>query len=451
MKLLYLALSFFALILLDFYLKTNISGIGEQGINLPVLGLFVVLGGVLFLWRASTAQSIVIHCSTWFLLLFLAYFILRIGIDIGSIDRLKAYTLATSGGVILFYILGTLVAIVIGQHQKNAAQVKNYVKYFALFFIGYLMVSYWLLLSVFFELGSRLRTDILLIEDTGGAYQRPGNFLVIGYLLLITLYAQFISLKQAKKSLFWVRLSSAAVFTLFIIYTLTSLLIAQMIGSNNATVLIAGLGLIVISILILLWLKSVHKYLSVKPLTFTRLTFGKISLRLALFSVLALVILVGVILSVSSYLGIDLTMTRLGGFGSGEVSSVSSRLALLDSFAVQFAYSPFFGNMNVDCLTNRCGAYVHSVAATLLTHTGFIGFFLFTFYLVLAYKERFKFNTPHQSKTFLTMNIFNLYTILFFTAILLIGVLATSLIWATLWFAMGLFMAGVVFRNGYRN
>lgn len=447
MKLLYLALSFLALILLDFYLKTNISGIGEQGINLPVLALFVVLAGVLFLWRATMAKSIVIRRSTWLLLLFLAYFIFRIGIDIGEMDRLKAYTLATSGGVILFYILGTLVAVIIGQHPKNAVQAKNYFKYFTLFFIGYLVISYGLLLSVFFELGARLRTDILLLEDAGGAYQRPGNFLVIGYLMLITLYAQFISLKQTQNSLLWVRLSSLAAFGVFIIYTLTALLIAQMIGSNNATVLIAGLGLIVIAILMLLWLKSVRNYLSVKPLTFTRLTFGKVTSRLAVFGVLALVLLIGVILSVSNYLGIDLTMTRLGGFGSGEVSSVSSRLALLDNFAIQFAHSPFFGNMNVDCLTTGCGSYVHSLLATLLTHTGFIGFFLFTFYLVLAYKERFKLILTSSSNFTLKSNIVNLYAILFVSAILVIGVLATSLTWATLWFSLGLLMTGIGFKG----
>jgi len=180
--------------------------------------------------------------------------------------------------------------------------------------------------------------------------------------------------------------------------------------------------------------------------------FDKIQgIPVAVFGVLALVLLIGVILSVSSYLGIDLTMTRLGGFGSGEVSSVSSRLALLDNFAVQFAHSPFFGNMNVDCLTTGCGSYVHSLLATLLTHTGFFGFFLFSSYLILAYKERLKVENNQAQKSVLAANIFNLYSMLFFSAVLLIAIVGTSLTSATLWFTMGVFMVGVGFRNGYKN
>ncbi|HPM48803.1 MAG: hypothetical protein V9G21_03460 [Methylotenera sp.] len=445
MKQLYLTLSFFALFFLDFYLKTNISGIGEKGVNLPALGLFIVLSGLLFLWRASSARSIVIRRSTFLLLLFLAYFIFRIGIDIGSIDRLKEYIVATTSGVLTFYILGLFVAIILGRNYKNSLQVKRYFKFFTLFFIGYLIISYTLLIDVFFDMTLRLRTDILLIEDPYGAYQRPGNFLAISYLILITLYAQFISLKQRKPN-FAIRAASVAAFGLFIFYTLTSLLIAQMIGSNNATVLIGGLGVIVVAILMLLWFKSSRRFLTIKQLTFTRLTFGKVSTRLIVFGVLALVMLIGVILSVASYLGIDLTMTRLGGFGSGEVSSVSSRLALLDNFALQFSYSPLFGNMNVDCLTTGCGSYVHSLLATLLTHTGLLGFFLFAFYILIAYKERFKlFTVANNQQIILISNIANLTAIMMVTAILLIAIVATSMHWAVLWFALGLFFVAFDF------
>ena len=156
--------------------------------------------------------------------------------------------------------------------------------------------------------------------------------------------------------------------------------------------------------------------------------------------------LIGVILSVASYLGIDLTMTRLGGFGSGEVSSVSSRLALLDNFALQFSYSPLFGNMNVDCLTTGCGSYVHSLLATLLTHTGLLGFFLFAFYILIAYKERFKlFTVANNQQIILISNIANLTAIMMVTAILLIAIVATSMHWAVLWFALGLFFVAFDF------
>ena len=150
MKLLYLALSFFALFLLDFYLKSNISGIGEGSLGLPILFLFLFLGSLLFVWRANISRSIVIRRSFWVLLLFLVYLVFRIGVDKGSMDSLKAYTVATSGGVILFYGLGTLVAIIIGRHIENANLTRHYFKYFTIFLIAYIIVSYSFLLNIFF-------------------------------------------------------------------------------------------------------------------------------------------------------------------------------------------------------------------------------------------------------------------------------------------------------------
>jgi hypothetical protein len=398
-------------------------------------------------------QSILIRRSTLFLLLFFAYFIFRIAVDIGEMEKLKASTFGTTGGIILFYIVGTLVAIVIGQHEKNAYKVKNYYNYFFLFFISYLMMSCYLLLSIFLEMSSKLRMDIFLIENHEGSgdYQRPGDFLIISYLILITLYAQFISLRQTRRSLSWIRLTSVIVFTVFVIYSLTSLLVAQMIGSNKAAVLIAGLAIIVVMILMLLWSKSARNYLTVVPITFKLLIFSKLSLRLIFFTVLSIAILIGIIFTTISYLDIDLSMTRLGGLGSGRISSVSGRLDLLSNFIIHFKYSPFFGHMNVDCLTTGCGSYAHSVFASLLTHTGLLGFFLFAFYLRLVSKEVFKVNASLQDEIFITSNIYKLFTVIFFLAILALGVIGTFLTWSVLWFAFGLILTAVKFKGSYEK
>jgi hypothetical protein len=271
---------------------------------------------------------------------------------------------------------------------------------------------------------------------------------VISYLILLALYAQFISLKQAPYYGFN-KLIRFLLFGLLLAYTLTSMLIAQMIGSNNATVVVAGLGLITIAIVMLLWLKTVKRYLSARPLNFSQLVFGKLSSRLIVFGSIGAVILVVTVLTVSAYMGIDLSMTRLGGFGSGGVSSVSSRLELLDNFGVQFAYSPIFGNINVACLTTGCGSYVHSFLATVLTHTGLIGFFILLSYFILAYKERLIMLRLPGKQVLLTSNVYNLFTLLLFSGILFVAILATSLTWATLWFAVGLFFNAIVFKSRY--
>lgn len=447
MKLLYLSLSFLALFLLDFYLKSNISGVGAGSLNLPLLVLFVTLGGLLFLWRASMSLSILIRRSTFFLLCFIAYFVFRIGVDIGSIEQLKAYTFATTGGVVLFYTLGTIVSIILDQHRTYSLNTYNYSKYFTFFFLVYSTVTYFLLLNVLFDFGSRLRSDIFLVEGLNGAYQRPGDFLAINYLLLLALYGYFVSFKRLKPSTLN-RFTSFIIFSLLSLHTITSLLISQMIGSNKTTVLIGGLGIILISIVILLWSKSTRTYLNTYQLNLRRLILGRLTSRLIAFFVVSMAILVSVIIVTASYLGIDLTMTRLGGFGSGELSSVTSRLALLENFAIHFSYSPIIGNMGVDCLTTGCGSYVHSFLASSLTHLGLVGFLLLAAYFVFAYKERFKqIGTPSNHTTFLMSNIVNLYSILFFTAVLFVAIVGTFITWAVIWFAMGLFFQAIIFKN----
>ena len=455
MKLLYLALSFFALIILDFYLKTNIRGMGLGSLNLSYLVFFVVLSCVLFLWRASTGQSILVHRSTLFLLLFFAYFIFRIVVDIREMEMLKAFTVSTRGGIILFYIIGTLVAIVIGQHEKNTYEVKNYYKYFSLFFIGYLMMNCYLLLSIFFEMSSRLRIDIFLIEQnemTKGKYKRPGDFLIISYLILITLYTQFISLRQTRRSLFRVRLLSVVVFSLFILHTQISFFVAQMIGSNIAAVLIFGLGLIVITVLMSLYFRSVKNLVTVLPVNFKTLLFSKLTLHLITLALAAFIIQTSFTLFFANIINIDLSTTRLGSWGRGDtVDSIKSRLDLLSNFLIQFKYSPFFGHMNVDCLTTGCGSYVHSVFASLLTHTGLLGFFLFSFYLLSVIKEVFKVNASLQDEIFIRSNIYKLSTVLFFLSILVLGVIGTFLNWPVLWFAFGFILTAVKFKSSYEK
>ena len=441
-------LSFFALILLNFFLKINISGVEQGSYNLLFLNIFVLLA-ILFLKRASTTKRILICCSKFFLFIFLAYLILRIVVDINKMNRLQALTLGTTGGLILFYILGVLVANIIGLHEKNTHEVKNYFIKFALFFIGYLMVNCVFLLNIFFEQSANLRLDIFLIENKEG-YQRKGNFLSISYLILITLYARLISLRSERAPCFLISLYSSISFSLFIICTLTSLVVALMIGSLNALVLITVLGGLVITLLILLWINSVRKYLTFIPLTFTRLIFSKLSLFFIVFGILVFAMLSGVILLLINFLSFDLNSTRLLNFGNMNFfpSSLSERISIISEFHIQFKYSPFFGNMNVDCITSGCGRYMHSVFASLLTHTGLLGFFLFAFYLVLAHRERFKINKSRlRGGSFLTKNIYNMFTVLFFLAILLLGSLMTFFNWITLWFALGLIFTEVELKD----
>ena len=95
----YLILSFIVLALFDFYLKTNISGLNEGSESLSVLVLSVFIGCALFAWKITSSISLFVKRSTGFLVLFFAYFVFRIAIDIGSVEQLKSYTVVTTGGI----------------------------------------------------------------------------------------------------------------------------------------------------------------------------------------------------------------------------------------------------------------------------------------------------------------------------------------------------------------
>jgi hypothetical protein len=442
MKILHHLLIFFALFLFDTYLKNNISGINKGSLSLLILLFFLVFAGIVFLWRIIGIKSILIRRSFFLLLLFFAYYAFRIGVDIGSIERLKAYTFSTSGGIILFYSLGFVVSVILGDNFKHP---KSQLKSYLFFVIIYFLFSYLSLLNVFIELNYQLREDFFLISGVNDAYQRPGNFLIIGYLVLLSVYGHFISIN---KTLVYGynKIISFFMFSVLLLYTITSMLIAQAIGSNAATVTIAGLSFIAIGIVIALWLTSLKKNLLYRPLSFWQLYFGIIGLKLMLFGLISAVLVVLAVLALSSYIGIDLSMTRLGGFGSGEISSISSRISLLDNFIIQLSYSPIFGNMNVDCLTTGCGSYVHSFLVTTLSFTGFIGFFTLLGYFILAYKERvIIFNSP-GGMLMLDSNIYNLFSILIFSGVLFVAIVSTNLVWIPIWFAMGLFFNAVVFK-----
>lgn len=447
MRLVYLVVSFLALFFLDIYLKINIAAIGGEGEGVQLLSIFMLLAFALFIWRLITSKSVLIRPSVWLFCLFIYYFMFRVAVDTGSIDKLKAFTVATSSGVILYYVVGALISIILGRHAINVGVWRSYLKYYKLSMTFYVLYGVISLLWLLYELSSRVRADIILLADGDGAYQRPGNFLIISYLLLVVLYTQYSSLKRMYVNSSNCLIFESASLVLFIFYTITSLFIAQLLGSNSATVVIAGLGLIFITMTGFFSFKNSQMYLGAKKITFLSLIHGKLLYRLLFLAFVALISFVLFIWFVANFLDIDLSMTRLGGFGSGQISSVDSRLNLLDNFVIHFSNSPILGDMTVDCLTTGCGSYVHSLPASLLTHTGLVGSVLFFAFLVLIFKERFSSGVCAGQETLLSLNIINIYSFLNLLFIIAIASIANFFSWAVLWFSLGLFSLGLVFKN----
>lgn len=430
----YLIVGFSSLFILDIYFKLNMRNIGLGGNGLEYLFLFILISFFILIRNIIKYQKLLILRSTIYLFLFLFYLIIRLILDFSSLEILQAYTIGTSGGVIIFYLIGALVSVIINQIKNNYLEKKEYYRKYTQIFIIYLILTSTSLISIFMDLFLNLRDDIFLIKDLRGAYQRPAAFLTISYLIIATIYIKHISISQSGNNIF--------IFILFLLYSIFSIIIAQMIGSNNATFLISLIFLIIIMILAMCLSKVFKNYLSLKTLSIRRISAGKFFWIFIPSFISITLFLIGLLLTWINYYFIDLTTTRFGGFGTGEEQSLAPRLELIrDYFIIHFEFAPFFGNMNVDCLTTGCGTYVHSVLLKTLTHTGLLGFVLLLLYFQCAIKELFKSSRSINQHSLFEFNIVILGSFFIFLAVFLIGNIGTSFVWPVLWFSMGLYFS----------
>ncbi len=457
-KYIYLVLSFIVFVLFDFYLKANISGLNEGSSCLSVLAISIFVGCILVVLQMTSSSTIFVKHSIGFLVCFFAYFALRIVVDVGSIEQLKGYTVATSGGIILFYSIGLLLSILLTQvalpqlalADNSVSQRYLRISTVAIFF--YLTISFISVCYVYGELAVRLKNDHFLIADLDGTYQRAGNFLTISFLVNMTVYMRLISLNQQCHNGIYQSLEYIFFFT-YIGNAALSIVVAQMIGSNNATVSILGLSVTFLTTLFVIRSKKIKYYINHHNLSIKKIVLGTIGRRFSFLLLICILLLFVFILTISKLLGFDLLSTRLMGFGSGELSSVGSRLELLGNFIPQFNDSPLLGNMNVSFeLTGNSGAYVHSFILSLLTHLGIFGATLLSIYIGLSYMEMFKSARKVTfSNGFKPDNLYLLYSLMTITFVFLIATAAVFITWSVAWFAMGLFFVAVRFEKKLKH
>jgi hypothetical protein len=419
------------------YLFANIKLIGEGSSALATLGFSVMIGGFLIILEIILKQKIYIKKSFLFLILFFLYFI--VAITLNRPDDLKGFLVATSGGIVLFYILGSIVSINFIYIKDKALNSNKFLNIFNFFYMVFSILFALLFLNTFITLMEIVRTDLFLIVDLDGMYQRPASFLTISFFIYSFMTAFFIFVnKYATKSKFIV-LITFALFGVYCLLAFGGMLLSQMIGSNNALVNIGGLLFATTIFYIFTNFTKLEKELSQIRLTIVKIFLSRISFKLfgPIFVALFLVILL--LVGLINILDVNLDRFRIFGFGSGEVSSISSRLALWDNFLVHFYYSPVFGNMAVDSLTTGEGSYVHSFVATLLTHLGMVGFLLFFIYLFTAIKEIL--NNQYEN------NLLILYSLIVFVGIFTIASLGTSIVWIPFWFFLGLIFPPIVFKK----
>lgn len=422
------------------YLFTNIKLIGEGSSALAVLGFSVMIGIFMIVLEIVLKKSIYIKKSFLFLILFFIYFI--VNITLNRPNDLKALLLSTTGGIILFYILGSLVSTNLLYIKEKLLNSNKFLNMFNFLYIVFSIFFLFLLFDTFYTHLSNVRTDLFLISELNGMYQRAGNFLTISFFIYSFTTAFFLFVNKYTKKGKLVNFMSFVLFGLYCLLTIGGMLLSQMIGSNNTLVNLGGLLFASTIFYIFINFTKSENLLSKVNLNIKKIFLSKLSSKLFGSIFLSLFIVFILLVGLINFFDIDLDRFRIFDFGSGEVSSVSSRFVLLNNFFIQFDYNPIFGNMAVDILTTGEGSYAHSFILSLLSHLGIIGFILFFIYLFVAIKEKL-----NNHNNLFVNNLLSLYSLVVFAGIFAIASFGTFITWIPLWFLLGLIFPPIKFKN----
>ncbi|HFG2180017.1 TPA: hypothetical protein ACGF8R_003561, partial [Vibrio cholerae] len=93
-----------------FYFYFNIINIGEEGQKIELLMFFVAITIVMFFLR-SFNEEVVIKIHLLLFLMLIIWISIRVLTDKDDLDFLKQITIATTGGMFLFYCLGVALSI----------------------------------------------------------------------------------------------------------------------------------------------------------------------------------------------------------------------------------------------------------------------------------------------------------------------------------------------------
>jgi|GEM_PF-2432336 len=428
------AVAVFQVLLLLSYFILNIVNVGGMGTALPLLAGFVVLVGIglfLQLWRGY----LVVKLHFFVFLLFVAWLTVRVIVDLQDVEYLKQITVATTGGVLLFFLLGTFVRQAL--NKISLADKSGLAKRLLFVFT---------LSSVFVFMGFQGKileqSEIFYIEGVEGGYQRPGNFMIMLFLMASFLYLSIAAKFRTRKAatlLVWLAVYSAGM--------LFSLINSQLIGSNAATANILAIYLMTVVLSFLMFNAAIrysflNNYLA---LPLSRLSLKKIikySTCAALFGVVAGIALI-------QATGFDLNKTRAFGFGAGENSSLNSRIEILkETGAVQMGHSPFLGNVDVARLTTgEAGKTLHSFIPNVIAELGLLGLGVVILLFSLVLRSIIK-ATKQSAKTEhgFMQAMLNLWLLFVFIFLFLYANLAVGKEWPVLWFFLG--FAVSVFESG---
>ena len=368
-----------ALSFVSIFLAQNIRELGE-GVGYCYLAVAALLGVVLLFLSGRFIVLTSFKLSLLFLVLMLFYVFFNLYFDTGDFSKLFAYTLGTNGGIVFSVLLGMFISFIISDLFLSMRRGIDFAFFTAFLIILYLIFV--LVLSAWAFCGhmSGIRLDLFLIEDQEGFYQRPGNFMIMQFIINCSLVVLIFLFRKIIGRIFFV-----ISFVICAASAGIGMLLSQLIGSNAGFGFIAGLFIFLVAYTIVVQAKGFQAgsyRIGLKPLL-----LGWLGRRIFWATGIVSTCIFAVGVCVVHYFSIDLSIFRIFGFDSGHVSSVDSRLEIFrNNFIEHFTYSPIFGNAQVDALTTGEGSYVHSLLS-ILTHHGFVGFSLFVIFLAQMFIE----------------------------------------------------------------
>ncbi len=410
------------------FVSSNVGKLGSGSGYLYLLFAILCFGAMITL-TGELAWLIRIRRSTQLFIAFFAYFGIKYFFESGDIEQTKQVLVGTSGGVIFGAGLGLMCGHALANLYDLRFRISTgqiVVVTGLLYFVLVLFLN-WEALQT--HLGTA-RSDVLLIEDQEGHYQRAGALASMQIMLVVSLATiLFASFKRIGVT------SSALIIPLILAMGGFAGLMSQVVGSNSGLVASAGFIFVFIVNHVTMMSGGQRGYQSIEV---TKVIFGPLGMRILFGSLIA-----GTMLAIAGFaaikaFNIDTSMLRISGFGTGEVSSVESRSEIFEeNFIRHLEFSPIFGNTQVDILTTGEGTYVHSLLA-LLTHLGFFGTAIFAAAVFYMYLEIV---TPRRSNgpSLYASRRYGLFRLMMLSAVLVMCLYSAFFTWMPMWFALGLY------------
>ena len=352
------------------------------------------------------------RCLYFLILLFLIA--LRMLHDLDS-SKVRELLFGTTGGVILFYLMGSLVSFNLSALRELWWTHPTGGAIFLLCLSATIILAY----TVFIYSNNQVQDIMSSFIYADGSYQRKGSILTILYIVfvMVCIYSRE-CLTRYKKFIFVVLLP----------VTLIALFYSQYVRSNSAFVTIFAIYLAII----------ITDFSSIK--LWARIKIFSISLLIILGISVYFVVRVPELLEFFSHF-------RVFGYGKFEFSSVTSRINLFTASLEQFTYGPILGDMNSDFKAGQAGKYPHNLLAHALTHLGLVGFFLMTTAcILLLIRSRLDVTLYNLLKKYPDVKM-NTSLSVIIIPIVCISLLFQTITWAPFWFTVGLSFPVIVRRH----